>query len=229
MSTVNLTLGGVAFRDFEVPEQIVFGGGQTFVAHQIIGGSRIVDALGAVDAEISLDGVFSGPDAIVRVQALDVARSLGGTLPLMWQGFFFSVIIAELVASYVKPWWIPFRLRLVVVADLATVLPNLIEQATLDLMAVTQVYGPQSGLPVQGISVNNLSSINLGLVNASSRLSAVGTIFSGTTSTFNGAPDTGTAVAAIQNMASNAGTLAGLASAQAFLGRAAANLSGASA
>ena len=52
MSSVGLTLGGIEFRDFEVPEQIVFGGGQTFAIHQIIGGSRVVDALGAADGEI---------------------------------------------------------------------------------------------------------------------------------------------------------------------------------
>lgn len=225
MSNVILTLGGIAFRDFEVPEQITFGGTQALAVHQVIGGGHVVDALGAADAEIQLAGVFSGPDAVVRVQALDVARSLGGTLPLIWKGFFYSVIIAELAAAYTKSWWIPFRLRLVVVQDLATAVPSLLEQATLDL-ATAQTYTPQTGFSFQNISVSSLSSINTGLATVSSMLSAEDASFTQNTEALNGATDTTTAISAIQDMMNSGGTLPGLANVKGYLGRAAVNLSG---
>jgi hypothetical protein len=226
MSNIGLTLGGIKFRDFEVPEQIVFGGGQAITVHQIIGGNRIVDALGAADGEILLAGVFSGPDAAIRAQALDAARSIGGALPLIWQGFFYSVIIAELTAAYTKPWWIPFRLRLSVVRNLVAAVPNLLTQASNDLTMATQTYAPQAGLSIAGISVTSLSSVSSGLFEANAMLSAEGESFSGAAILLNGTSETGTGVAAIESIASSAGILAGLASARAFLGRVVTTLNG---
>jgi hypothetical protein len=63
MSNIILTLGGVPFQDFEVPEQIRFGGSQRLAVHELIGGGRVVDALGDDAGEISFSGIFSSSDA----------------------------------------------------------------------------------------------------------------------------------------------------------------------
>jgi hypothetical protein len=60
MSNIILTLGGVPFQDFEVPEQIRFGGAQRLAVHELIGGGRVVDAPGDDAGEISFSGIFSG-------------------------------------------------------------------------------------------------------------------------------------------------------------------------
>ena len=144
----------------------------------------------------------------------------------MWQGFFYSVIIAELTAAYTKPWWIPFRLRLAIVRNLVAVAPDLLTQAVLDLTAATQTYAPQAGLSVAGISITNLSSVSSGLFDANAMLTTEGEGFSEAAILLNGTSETGAGIAAIQNMASSASILASLVSARAFLGRAVTELSG---
>jgi hypothetical protein len=225
MSNVILTLGGVAFRDFEVPEQIVFGGGQVLAVHQVIGGSRVVDILGAADEEISLAGVFSGPDAIARAQALDIARSLGGSLPLTWKGFFYSVVIAEFTAAYTKSWWIPFRLKLVVVQNLVAALPNSLEQAAVDV-AAAQIYAEQGGLPLASITITNPQGVGAGALFARTALSDTGIGFAQSTEDLNNATETGAGITAIQEMTNSARNIASLASVQAYLGSAVAHLGG---
>ena len=49
---IALTLGGVVFADFEIPDSINFGGEQVLSVHQLPGGTRVIDALGPSDAEI---------------------------------------------------------------------------------------------------------------------------------------------------------------------------------
>jgi hypothetical protein len=44
--TVTLTLGGVVFADFEIPDSISSGGEQMLTVHKLPGGNRIIDALG---------------------------------------------------------------------------------------------------------------------------------------------------------------------------------------
>ena len=81
MSKIVLTLGGVPFEDMEVPEKISFGGKQRVAVQNLIGGGRVVVALGLDDGEISFTGIFSGADAVARAQELDAARALGAQLP----------------------------------------------------------------------------------------------------------------------------------------------------
>ena len=223
MSEIILTLGGIAFRDFEVPEQIIFGGRQTIAIHQTIGGGRVVDALGAADSQVLLSGVFSGPDATARAQALDAARSLGEPISLSWREFSYSVIIEALDMAYTKPWWIPFRLKLEVVRNFTAAAPTTLGQAVLDVAAALG-YAAQGGISMTNISATSLSTIATGLSSVNSSLSLTGQSFGQNVAALNETADPKTGAAAIQNIASSAGTLAGLANMHAYLGRAAAAL-----
>ncbi|MCB5944118.1 hypothetical protein [Acidocella sp. KAb 2-4] len=60
MSKVTLTLGGVAFRDMEVPEAIGFGGRQRVAVQELLGGGRAVQVLGVDEGVITFSGIFSG-------------------------------------------------------------------------------------------------------------------------------------------------------------------------
>lgn len=124
---IRLTLGPVGFTGFEVPERLEFGGAQRLSVHELPGGVRVVDAMGGQDAQISWSGAFSGPDAADRARVLDALRVAGLPLPLSWDAFFYTVVIAELRAEYSTPWWIPFRLVCTVVQDVAA---ELVEAAT---------------------------------------------------------------------------------------------------
>jgi hypothetical protein len=110
-------LGPVLFADFEVPERIGFGGRQQLVIHQLPGGGRVIDALGRDDADISWSGFFSGEDAADRARVVDTLRAQGQPLPLIWDAFYYTVLIARFEADYNRLNWVPYKLTCTVLRD----------------------------------------------------------------------------------------------------------------
>ncbi len=123
-----LTLGPIVFGSFEVPQSITLGGRQRLTVHQLPGGGRVVDAMGADDGELSWSGILSGPEAPARARALDRLRRGGLAWPLAWDGWRFTVIISRFEADSAEPFWMPYRLSTCVVAEgdfaLAELLPT---------------------------------------------------------------------------------------------------------
>ena len=111
-----LVLGPVAFRGFEVPERIRFGGRQRLAVHQLPGGGRVVDAMGADETPLEWSGVFSGPDAADRARLVERLRRDGTVSLLSWEGWRFTVIVETFEAEATNPAWIPYQVRTCVVA-----------------------------------------------------------------------------------------------------------------
>jgi hypothetical protein len=228
MRTVVLTLGGVPFKDFEVPEKIEFGGGQRLAVHALIGGGQVVDALGDIEGEINFSGVFSGSDATDRVRTLDAARALGTELPLVWDSFFYTVVIAQFAVEYRKPTWIPFAIRCAVITDpvaalasLAAPVANLISQ---DLFSAVSL-APSAGLSLAGLSGASAAGFASAQAEIDANIATSGTSLGAAAATFSGAPDASTGVSAMGQLVTNSGTLAALAGLRGYVERAASNLS----
>ena len=117
MAEPALTLGPVVFAGFEVPERVAFGGKQRLAIHRLPGGGRVVDVMGHDDADIKWTGTFSGPDAVDRARLVDLLRTAGNPLPLFWDGFFYTVVIARFAAEYRNPYWLPYQITCTVVRD----------------------------------------------------------------------------------------------------------------
>lgn len=224
---IRLTLGPVAFSSFEVPEKIGYGGGQKLAVHQLPGGARVVDAMGRDDAQVLWSGVFSGPDAADRMRVLDALRTAGIALPLSWDAFFYTVVIAEFKVEYATPWWIRYRLVCTVIqdeaAELVAAVVSLATSVTNDLMqaaSYVDVSAAQGALGLPGATtrgtaqyaqaVGAVQSVGSGI---DAQIASVGVGLS--------SPDLATAV-------SSAGTLAQLGLARGYVGRAAVNLANAS-
>jgi hypothetical protein len=122
MADVALLLGPVVFQDFEIPSGVNFGGRQRLALYRLPGGSRVVDALGRDDAQISFAGIFTGSDATLRARSLDELRVAGDSLPLSWDVLFYTVLIADFRADYRNSWWIPYRIVCTVLRDEASAL-----------------------------------------------------------------------------------------------------------
>ena len=122
MSDVGLLLGPIVFQDFEVPSGVNFGGRQRLALYRLPGGSRVIDALGRDDAQISFSGIFAGPNATLRARSLDELRVAGAALPLTWDVLFYTVLISEFRADYRTSWWIPYRIVCTVLQDEASTL-----------------------------------------------------------------------------------------------------------
>jgi hypothetical protein len=227
MSNVILTLGGVPFQDMEVPEKISFGGQQRVAVQNLIGGGRVVSALGIDDGKISFSGIFSGNDAVNRAQLLDAARALGAALPLVWDSFFYTVIIEGFTAEYRKSNLIPFSISCVVVSDplaslvaLAAPIANLVGN---DLAAASALSG-QAGISLEGLSATSIAGFSAVQGMLGTAIGAGGTVLETGTSALNGAADAGSGVAAVTTIGSASSQLAALSAMNGYVNRAASNL-----
>ncbi len=112
-----LTLGEIAFSDFEVPEHFAVGGKQRLVIHALPGGGRVVDAMGPEDGPIRWSGVFTGQQAAERVRLLERLRRSGKQQTLAWDAWRYTVVVQEFDAEIANTWWVPYRIQLCIVLD----------------------------------------------------------------------------------------------------------------
>jgi len=225
-SGVTLTLGGVPFKDMEIPEKISFGGKQRISVQNLIGGGRVVTALGIDDGNIKFSGVFSGRDAVSRVQILDAARAAGAQLPLCWDEFFYIVVIQEFAVEYQKTNLIPFSLICIVVTDpISEIVIDTISSAN---AVLNDLESASSFINQSGLNLSNFSNANQTAL--SSVMSQIGTSILDTdnnlsvlNSQINTVGDPFSGAFAVQSLNTNAGQLAALVQMSGFTNRASAN------
>jgi hypothetical protein len=115
MSDLQVKLGDITFADFEVPESITWGGEQSLSIKRLIGGRRVIDAMGADDDPIEWSGRFRGPDAAARARALDALRAAGQQVVLSWGEFSYNVVVAHFRGDFRRSYEIPYSVACVVV------------------------------------------------------------------------------------------------------------------
>ena len=117
MSTT-VSLATITLQAFEVPSAISFGSQQRMAVHDMPGGGRVIDVLGGSSNEIAFEGILSGSTAEERAYLLEALCVSGVTVPLVWGQHYFMVVVAQADFDYQKSWWIPYRLRCVVITNL---------------------------------------------------------------------------------------------------------------
>lgn len=146
-----LVLGGIVFKEYEIPESLKFGGSQTAAVHKLIGGSRVVDAMGPDDKDPSWSGRFQGADATDRARALEALRVSGAAVPLVFGAFMYLVIVNHVDCDYERPYQIKYSVNCIVVLSASggtfAALP-----ATLDALVTAD-------LAIVGTLVSSLRSV----------------------------------------------------------------------
>jgi hypothetical protein len=117
MSDFIVTLDDIAFAGFEVPESMPFGGGHSLSVKKLIGGKRVIDAMGADEDPIEWSGRFRGKDAATRARAIDAKRKAGKPVQLTWGDFAFTVVIERFRPVMERAYEIPYSISCVVVSD----------------------------------------------------------------------------------------------------------------
>lgn len=227
MSSVVLSLGEVAFRDMEVPEKISFGGQQRLAIQNIIGGGRIVEALGIDDGDISFSGIFSGSDAVARAQLLDTARASGAQLPLVWRGFYYLVVIAGFKAEYRKPNLIPFSINCVVVTDPLAAAVNAVASAANLIsgdLAMAATFCGQAGISADMLSAASLSALSVTQASIGTAMTASGLALRGGAVSLANAMTPVMGIGALGTLSASAGQLAALSGMAGYVNRAVSNL-----
>jgi hypothetical protein len=217
-----LLLGPVRFEKFELPPRIFFGGAQRMAVHALPGGVRVIDALGRDDADIVWSGAFSGSDAAERARLLDLLRAEGGVWPLAWDAFAYEVVIAAFEAEYQHANWVPYRVVCKVVLDLAQAAVLAVADLAGSVLADLTQAGPLAGgavaaLGAAGGAVPGTAAFAATLGSAGGAVQAIAANMQQAGGDLLSAGDPATAAQA-------AGSLASLADAQGFAGRALSNL-----
>ena len=137
-----LTLAEFQFGRLEVPAEIRFGGSQRLSVHELVGGARVIDAMGRSDRAIEWSGLLFGAEATQRARFLDGLRIAGLPMTLAWGEFRYSVIVRDFEATYQNFHQIPYRISCEVVADKTTPVATagatpLDDQVTADMTAAT--------------------------------------------------------------------------------------------
>lgn len=143
MADITLTLGQFVFSDFEIPESIPFGGEQRLTVKKLVGGARVIDALGDDPVPLVWGGIFLGADALNRAMALKSMKESGQVFPLSWDQFSYKVIIQSFLPDYRKAYYIPYRIACEVVSDntkyVATPPPNVTDVINADTNTATTI------------------------------------------------------------------------------------------
>ena len=180
-----LTLGQVTFSTYEIPQNINFGGDQALSIKQLVGGQRVIDAMGRVDDDITWSGLFFGSTSTFRARFLDTMRIQGLPLPLSWSQFNYSVVIKSFKASFERTYQIPYTITVSVIQDLSFPIPillpvgyndavqNLMDEA-LDLATIAANPGLSSALAALAFALNAIP--DLGLATAAKLASVVVTL-----------------------------------------------------
>jgi hypothetical protein len=85
--------------------------------HKLIGGARVIDAMGVDDRAITLKGTFLSPDADQRALQVDVMRKAGQPVPFAWYSHVYTVVIKSFQPEFQRPDRVPYSLTVEVLQD----------------------------------------------------------------------------------------------------------------
>jgi hypothetical protein len=141
MPTDVFTLGNLIVDEFSTPQDPQFGGVRDLIVHNLPGGSRVVDLLGAFDGPggphkgFTFYGTFWGDNAASNAEALDAMRISGATQTLSWGGRAWQVIVSNVeITCHRFPMHYSYHVDLVVVQN--NMFPASGAIATIDAMLV---------------------------------------------------------------------------------------------
>jgi hypothetical protein len=110
-------LGSVQLQGFEVPETAPWGGEQALTLHKLIGGARVIDAMGVDDRAITLKGTFLSPDADSRALQVDVMRKAGQPVMFGYANHVYQVVIKSFAPDFERPDRVKYQLTLEILQD----------------------------------------------------------------------------------------------------------------
>lgn len=117
MADTLVILGGIVFTDHAIPNKINFGGKQRKKTNTLMGGQRVVDAMGPEANDIKWEGRFRGAAALDIAQTIDGMRIAGAQVEFSVFGLFYTVLIEEFTFTPEKYFEVPYTITLHVVDD----------------------------------------------------------------------------------------------------------------
>jgi hypothetical protein len=121
MSDITLVLGDFTFQDMEIPESIPFGGDQRLSIKKLVGGVRVIDALGTDPRALEWSGYFfptqGGQSPLDRALTLEQMKNAAQPVALSWDELYLMVYIRSFEPDY-RFARIPYKIVCEVLQDL---------------------------------------------------------------------------------------------------------------
>lgn len=169
-------LGNIQFVEREVPDTIKWGAKQMLAVHRVMGGNRVIDAIGPDPEEISWSGLFFGESASIRARLCDELCKSGREVNLFWGTFSFIVVVSDFRAVYKHEWEVRYQIQCVVVSDPPTPKPSIDTFIDGDFTQIFNIANAAPSVPATPGSVTIPSSFVTALNTAKSTITnAVGT------------------------------------------------------
>ncbi|MBB3213420.1 hypothetical protein FHW67_002712 [Herbaspirillum sp. Sphag1AN] len=178
MANVILKLGDVVFGNTEVGT-IPFGGDQKLNIHRLVGGKRVIDAMGPDPLPPEWSGIFVGSLALEKALTLHRMKNDGRPLTLTWSAMSYLVVIKTFVANFEAPFNIPYKIVCEVAEDRTDLPPT---NSAFDVNEVMSGDLTSAQGLSDSIGDSTLSSL---MTTLSSAISAVSDFAKATTSTIN--------------------------------------------
>jgi hypothetical protein len=159
---VVLTIGDITFTYFETPQEINFGGGQSLMVHKMIGGQRVIDAMGIDEEPISWEGRFRGTDAIDRANALDKIRQIGLPVQLSWYNFKRLVVIKSFDGHFMQFYEVPYKITVEVLQNQDSPTPSAAQTtagALTDQLTSVQTQSDDLGISSISSAISSITSL----------------------------------------------------------------------
>lgn len=132
-----LVLGPIVFTDYAIPESVSHGGAQALAVHKLLGGDRVVDAMGPDQSEIAWSGRFQGASASAQATSLDALRQSGIQVPLVFGLNFYLVVVSKVSLNFERTYQITYQISCTVVSSVGSILGQVV--ATLDDLVSTDI------------------------------------------------------------------------------------------
>ena len=98
-----VTVGGIQLTIWQTPSEMPMPTTQMLNKHVLVGGQRQIDAMGPDPQVLAWKGLSRGQFAGTNMAALKSLCNSGATVPLTWNAFFYTVIVASFTAVYKRP------------------------------------------------------------------------------------------------------------------------------
>jgi hypothetical protein len=171
MSFVIVKLEDFIFDNAEVPQVVNGGGDQMLAVHQLIGGKRVVDAMGKSSDEINFRGLFQGVTSLDRVRYVDGLKNAGKPVIFSYLDYRYRVVIKHFSWAYRAVYKISYQITLTVVEDLTRPVNYIIPvpfsdaifeayQEALDIALLTENPSILSSMALLGEAINAAQNLN---------------------------------------------------------------------
>lgn len=169
-------LGNIQFVNNEVPDVMKSGSKQMLAIHRVMGGSRVIDAIGPDFPPISWSGLFfGGTSAMVRARACDSLCQSGAEVNLYFGSNAYVVIVEDFSYSYKHEWEVRYTISCQVVslaAPISFTLPTIDTVIGNDFSAINSIATADPAIPATDGSTSIPSSVSSSITNAQNVIDA---------------------------------------------------------